>query len=118
MRKNFSYISIVVGILIIGIMSGIVYRTVDISNSQTILKAKTFHATVLAESEIDIEISKNTHIDGITEETQTIGHYAFVVLKDITTVGPSLKRVTVKVFFDHLGKSYSVEYFSNMKGAL
>lgn len=115
MKKNFSYISIIIGIIIIGIMSSVVYRSVTFSSAQTVLKTKTFHATVMAESEIDKEISKTTHIDGITEEMITIGNSEFTVVKDITILNANLKRITVKVFFEHMEKPYSIEFFTSVK---
>lgn len=115
MKKNFSYISIIIGIIIIGIMSSVVYRSVTFSSAQTVLKTKTFYATVMAESEIDKEISKATHIDGITEEMITIGNSEFTVVKDITILNANLKRVTVKVFFEYMDKPYSIEFFTSVK---
>lgn len=116
MKKKFSYTSIIIGVIVIALMSGMVYKSIAETNSMATYKIKEFHAGVLAESEIEKALSLHVLETGVIEETVNVGGYDFVVLKDVSQVKPNLKYVSINVFYEHLGKSYSTQLYTNVKG--
>ncbi|QUH22133.1 hypothetical protein [Alkaliphilus sp. B6464] len=106
-RKGQTYPTVIIGIIIIILLSGVTHGAIRESLDKLAYRTKDFHSFVLAHSELNKELSKNVLSNRFSERTIKIDNNQYTVRVSILDTSRGTKNIDVEVLFNHKGNEFA-----------